>query len=275
MPRSMFQNNSIYQRISITIITLTLLVNCNREDLEQDCISVKGKNCAELKSNGIDESFFFFNDTSWLHYNSYEEKLRACQIPDPVLSEMCTYNLVKTCLVNYPFLLDLTAFNNMQHGFDRYKDAFNGIQTLIARCDGCIELIDYYKKNTLSIHPDSTFTTKNSWGVYFSEIFLAQYDFFGSLSKKERFGLFQLAMEIKIRKRNDDRHGLAGAVSTNWILSRIMVFEKYNPFLNEIDKNQTLNSFVETMNPFELNKAGQIDSLIHLHATNFIELNKK
>lgn len=258
------------------MIIFTFLINCNQEiEVEKNCKEIKGENCDELKNKGVDGSFSFFNDTSWLNYNSYEEKLMACQIPELILDEMCTYDLVRTCLVNYPFLLDLTVFNNIQYGFDKFKNAFNGIRELIIRCDGCIEIIDHYKNISQSIHPDSTFTFKASWGVYYTEIFLSQPVFLGSLSKKDRIDLFKLAIEIRARKLDDKRHGTASAGSTNWILSRIMIFENYIPFLNEIDKNQNLKSFVETMNPFEINDVGQVDSLIYFYAKDFIKLNKK
>ncbi|NQU54252.1 MAG: hypothetical protein HQ522_17125 [Bacteroidetes bacterium] len=276
MPKTMFQNSvflTTYQKILVLLVITATFVNCDiNGGSEHDCIELSGNDCDILKAEGVDESFNFFKDTLWLNSDIYEEKLQACQIPSDILSEMCTYNLVTTCLVNYPFLLDLTVFNSQQDGFNRYKDAFNGIQELIRRCDGCLEIIEHYKKNSILIHPDSAFTTQSWLGVYHTEIFLAQPDIFSSLSNNERFDLFQLTMNVKLLKLNDDRHGLALADASNWILSRIMVFENYRPFINEMDTNSNLKHFNETMYP--LNNYNQVDSLINLHGSNFIKSKK-
>ena len=147
----MSNNKFVYGSFKILLLLamLTFLSTCDRdENKENDCIILSRKDCTRLKSMGIDGSYSFLNDLAWTKFNSYEEKLQACQIPDSIVSEMCTYDLVKTCLVNYPFISYLSALNNIQDGFERYKVAFNGISKLIKRCDGCIEIIDHYKKLT-------------------------------------------------------------------------------------------------------------------------------
>lgn len=267
------KNKNFYLQKKVFIFLFILfLVNCGKDlDIKENCITgPEEKDCVKLKYEGIDESYSFLKDTSWLDFESYEEKLFACQIPDSILTHMCTYNLVKTCLVNYPFLLDLTALNNIQYGFDKFKGAFNGIQELIKRCDGCLEIIDYYKESILFINPDSSFSFKSSWGIYYTEIFLAQPVFFDNLSKDDKLELFHLALNVKLLKLNDERHGLASIAPTDWIVSRIMLSEGYAPFIKTVEVNQNLNHFIETMFPLEINGFFEVDSLIDFYSKNFI-----
>ncbi len=275
MPKTMFQNSilNICQRVLFSLVIAVIFVNCKTKgEFEQDCILPTEKDCDRLKAEGIDESYTFLVDTTWLNYTSYEEKLQACQIPDSTLEVMCTYSLVKTCLVNYPFLLDLTVLNDKQAGFDRFKNTFNGIQQLIQRCDGGLEIIEYYKNISAQMHPDSIFTYQSAFVVYCTEIFLAQIDFFGSLSEKERLSLFVLALNIRELKLKDDRLGVASTTDPNsWIISRIMVFENYEPFIKEVNNNQNLKHFIETMHPIDVNSYMEIDSLIHKYSNEFIK----
>ena len=270
----MSNNKFVYGSFKILLLfaMLTLLSTCDRdESQEKDCIILSRKDCSRLKIMGIDESYSFLTDLTWTKSNSYEEKLQACQIPDSILSEMCTYDLVKTCLVNYPFISDLSTINNIQDGFKRYKGAFNGIQKLIKRCDCCIEIIDHYKKLSLSINPDSIFTFKSSWGLYFTEIFLAQPDFFRSLTNYERISLFKLALKVRELKLNDDRHGFGSIDATDWILARIMVFESYTPFIKRIKENESLSRFVESMQPIKQEDFVEIDTLIYNYSISFLK----
>lgn len=269
----MFINNIFKTCIGVLISLLIVVatVSCNKEDF-YNCNTEFISDCEISKFNGIDKSYSFMEDTTWLNYTSYEEKLQACQIPNSILNTMCTYNLVKTCLEHYPFIIDIIAFNSMQDGFNRYNDGFNGIQELIKRCDGCIELIDYYKKLSIMIHPDSVFTFRGSWGVIITETFLAQTDFFSALSKNERIELLELAKDVKLIKLNDNRHGEAVILSTNWIISRIMVFEDYQPFINEVETNPNLKHFIETMNAIDGQSYKEIDTLILKYSNDFSKL---
>lgn len=276
MPETTFQNNSSnfgYYRILLLYAILTLFCNCGKDkNQENDCTILLGKDCDNLKSIGIDGSYSFLDDIAWTRFSIYEEKVQACQIPESILSEMCTYDLVKTCLVNYPFLLDFIAYDNMQDGFDSYKKAFNGIPKLINRCDGCVEIIDYYKQLSLSINPDSTFTFQNSWGLYFTEIFLAQSDFFHSLTTAERLNLFQLALKIRGLKLGDVRHGMGSIDTTDWILARIMFYEGYTPFIKMIKNNKSLSCFFNTMHPIDYEDFVEIHTLIYNFSISFLKL---
>ena len=68
----------------------------------------------------------------WKQFQSNEEKVRACQIPEEVLDSLSTEDLTDLCL-RYPLLVDVFAFNFVNMGLDKLFSDFNGIRALYNR----------------------------------------------------------------------------------------------------------------------------------------------
>jgi hypothetical protein len=80
---------------------------------------------------------------AWKKFNSNEEMVNACQIPEKILSALSTENLTKLCL-QYPLLHDVFAFNSINDGLDKLFDDFNGIRELYKRKDVSENLVKRY-----------------------------------------------------------------------------------------------------------------------------------
>jgi hypothetical protein len=63
----------------------------------------------------------------WKKFQSSEEMVNACQIPDAVLSSLSTEELTELCL-QYPLIEYVFAFDNLNSGFDKLFSDFNGIR---------------------------------------------------------------------------------------------------------------------------------------------------
>lgn len=83
--------------------------------------------------------------SEWLNFNTYNEMLEACTIPDDILHKISTEDLVKLVL-DYPLLYDYKAFSSDQQGLETLIGNFNGLRELIEREDGIIKLIEAYQK---------------------------------------------------------------------------------------------------------------------------------
>lgn len=71
--------------------------------------------------------------TTWA-YGNHADMVKACRIPDEVLSGMSTENLVQTVLF-YPLFLDVLAYDSMDMGYNAIKQSFNGLSELCKRTD--------------------------------------------------------------------------------------------------------------------------------------------
>lgn len=79
----------------------------------------------------------------WSSFQSFEEMMEACQIPEGVLSKLSTEALILTCL-NHPLALSYTAYNDELKGVDVICKTSNVFQELLNRPDGMNQLVRYY-----------------------------------------------------------------------------------------------------------------------------------
>ena len=82
---------------------------------------------------------------AWIAFDTYQEKVNACQIPEDVLKTTSTSDLLDLCLA-YPLLLDIYAFNEMSDGFNAYYSNFNGIRVFMTRTDAVEALRERYQE---------------------------------------------------------------------------------------------------------------------------------
>lgn len=83
--------------------------------------------------------------SEWSNFSTHDEMLEACTIPDEILHNISTKDLVRLVL-NYPLLNDYNAFSSEQQGLEILISNFNGLQELIARDDGILELVKEYQR---------------------------------------------------------------------------------------------------------------------------------
>lgn len=81
----------------------------------------------------------------WKTFQSYAEKVEACQIPKSILSGLPTEELILICL-KYPLLMDIGAFNFFTDGYAAYETNFNGIRELYQRSNAPSVIYGYYRQ---------------------------------------------------------------------------------------------------------------------------------
>ena len=118
-----------------------------------------------LALNNINDAYDFPvkpGTAEWKALN-IQERLKVCQIPEPLLKKISTAGLIGTVL-NYPFYWAniLTANSGLQQAFSDMAAYFNGIQELLARKDAGSELLLKYR----SIPPPKKEATDMEIGDY-------------------------------------------------------------------------------------------------------------
>lgn len=91
---------------------------------------------------------FFFDDVmskeEWISNENRMERGKMLQLPDDMLQEMSTDALVEAIL-EYPFLVDIYAFDDVQTGIDTLYDSFNGYRELCDRSDAAETILKKYE----------------------------------------------------------------------------------------------------------------------------------
>ena len=121
-------------------ISCLLLLSCTKS--MQDDFS-----CCECSKPPTDKLAWDYPVKSgmkeWKQFQSNEEMVRACQIPENILSSLSTEDLTAICL-QYPLLSDVFAFNFLSMGAYKLFNDFNGIRELFKRKEASTELLKHY-----------------------------------------------------------------------------------------------------------------------------------
>ena len=82
---------------------------------------------------------------SWNALRNHQQMVDACQIPEDVISEMTTSELIET-IIAYPLYTDMYAYDNWDDGFEIVRQHFNGFDELESRKDMAVETVKAYAK---------------------------------------------------------------------------------------------------------------------------------
>ena len=90
--------------------------------------------------------FQIFPGTSeWGKLESGAEMWEVCQLPENMLRELSTEELIEAC-IEFPMAYDFTAFNNERGFISRMIDDFNGLSELRKRNDAILKMNEAYQK---------------------------------------------------------------------------------------------------------------------------------
>ena len=184
----------------------------------------------------------------WQNLKSYDERLNAYNIPDNLLGNMNTSDLVKTCL-NYPEFRLIMTRNSLQQGYDYLKSIFNGFVELEKRKDSGKELINEYKKlNPADIKNYDTPVKRGefSFKVKYIEVLLAQKPILANLDTENKKRLIEKSISnYATIETMPDEYATFGLITPALVLGRLLDLNKQSDFTIQKSKNQKLKAFVD------------------------------
>lgn len=189
----------------------------------------------------------------WKELGSFQERLKAYNIPDNFLKNMTTRDLVKTCLA-YPEWLLITAFNNFQIGYEALKSVFNGFDALEKRPDAFKELIIVYENMKPEEVMNQTKKGLFTFQFTFIELLLAQKPILYSIPKADLVSLAKTTHSIfEIKCKFIDIYSSLGLSTTCLILGRLLDLSNSDAYLILKTNSPEVQKFIET-GPFGPNK---------------------
>lgn len=143
-------------------------------------------------------------DTKWKQM-SVHERIQALQIPEDLIHDIPTSELLETCL-GFPYLIDVLFSDDLQQGFKELTVEFNGFRELLLRKD-LTEVVLSKNKNLTNeitktndnLYDKGLFSIK--WLVF--EMLLTQDSFLSSLNDDAKALLLSSCKEnMKIKNGN-------------------------------------------------------------------------
>jgi len=184
----------------------------------------------------------------WKAFQTHDDMLKACQIPEDILKNMSTKGLVETVL-EYPLLGDMMAYSGIQQGFEAVASQFNGLPELLNRKDAGTELLAVYSKmDPLDIEENWGDVQKGAYTFSIAnvEILLAQNEILDNLSEIQLEGL-TVEARLKYRaKQQSATYGPTGEEYSIWLMGKALQRVNYLPFERQIHQDSNIQNFLDS-----------------------------
>lgn len=122
------------RKVTMMLLAMLAVMMCSCEESDLDRID---RRCADGS-----ERTYFYPDEDWESYDSYIKMVEAVQIPEELLPNLSTAELVEL-LAECPLMWQTYAFNWHTVGAYSLADRFNGAQELLTRKDNIQKMAIY------------------------------------------------------------------------------------------------------------------------------------
>ena len=182
-----------------------------------------------------------------------EETKEYWNIPEDVLGCLTTDGLIKSCYKTiYGIFID--ASNGYQSGYNLLKGWCRGFDELERRPDAPNALISYFKSIELPHKIDY-----NLFGI---EVATAQNSILKRFSKEQKIEMLNLALKYHAERRDIFNRGAIILDGTIVFLSRLLVFDKNEMFLQSMERNDELTRFIDGTGTYQLS-IEKADTIVH------------
>lgn len=205
----------------------------------------------------------------WEKLKNNKQKVDACQIPQNVLAQMKTKDLVEACL-NYPLLRDIMAFNFLQDGINKLTENFKGFNELLIREDAAkLLILKYQKIKPGEFNKSWSLIQKGDYAfnIMAIEILLSQRELLNTLSKNEKKELVKQLLKNFEEKNDPEVYGSLSQMTIGLCLIRIL--EQEESMIN-IPTNISNNDLILFSEKANLQNAQLLPSII-IMAEDFIK----
>lgn len=162
---------------------------------------------------------------AWKKLKSHDDMINICQIPDNLIQQMNTQELLESCL-KYPLLFDMYAYDNPKIGFDEMSKNFNGFISLKKRSDaGSIILEGYKRINAESVTTFKSEGDKGEFTMHLSaiEILIANDDILKQLKQNHKKEILkEILRKNHGKEQYKDIFGALGKLTLVYTASKIL-----------------------------------------------------
>ncbi|MBD5142614.1 MAG: hypothetical protein HDT22_03270 [Ruminococcus sp.] len=159
----------------------------------------------------------------WYHEINRVKRGEMLQLPEDMIKKIDT-NALTDAVLDYPYFIDVYAFDNYQWGMDSMYESFNGIRALAEREDLTEVLLEKYQNESIltknDLHEDSDIFRLEKLEMLISQDFVIE-----KMTEQEYSNLNQIAnQKYELEKNSDYNSWLErnllfyklGIISSDW-----------------------------------------------------------
>ena len=186
----------------------------------------------------------------WKTYKSTPDLVAAIQLPDAILKNISTEDLLTVCM-NYPFLGHYSASNSMYEGIMTTTSSFNGFVEFFKRKDAPTIFFNYYKKKRIEDIEISESIGGFTFEICGIELLLTHEGIFQKYSKDEQTEIFKLLMKNSLKKKTYDKYfGFLGKMTTTFVANKYAKLIGKKVVMSKDEKVQMSKELFENLKPY-------------------------
>lgn len=214
----------------LALLLLYCNIGCTDNNIGEN-VTIETGLPSQLKSRGNFERLFEFpvkaGTAQWMSFETHQQKLDACQIPDTLLPLIPTKELVEICF-EYPLLIDAYAYNDLVEGMKQVVLGFNGFQELLKREDNSVCLLNYLIDNDLSgmnlLSMDPVNLGKKTLYYDLAEILLSFDQMINNADDTQKKDIAEFSYHsIENKERIPSVYGLSSITASAYLTGKIVV----------------------------------------------------
>lgn len=187
-------------------------------------------------------------DSEWEQMDSPISRIISMQIPNNIIREIPTEELLGLCL-DYPYIIDVIFADNYQKGIEISISEFNGFREVLKREDVVKVLVKKLESipNKINSIKNKTDIEKGrfSFQCFFLELLIAQDAILSKMNQEQENSICaSLFRNIEAKNAESDIFGEINSVSTSLILAK-MALRNPNYEISETQREE-LNLFVKS-----------------------------
>ena len=176
---------------------------------------------ADVEKYGQKNTFYNYPITpdmaEWELFTSGAEMATACEIPEEILSELSTEDVLQLIL-EYPMLPCVAAYDDIQKGFEMVMGSFNGTKELFQRKDAVNVLIKTYDNFNLENNQNIVYgINRGGYMLDVLELLLCQNEILEKCTIQQIDKISEIAIDKQIMKEQSSVY--AGRLAKTNILS--------------------------------------------------------
>lgn len=183
----------------------------------------------------------------WILLGSHSKRVEACQIPEAVLVQMSTQELVEVCY-NYPFLIEVFNYDCEKDGIRAIASQFNGLKILLKRKDCVSSIMAFIEYLSEELQMTTVLLKPIKRGEIIAkerviESILSTDEVLGKASNSEKDAIVKMAMKkFLLKNKRVEDFGRNSVTTSAFLLCTAM--NKANITLNPV-----LKEFLGSKNP--------------------------
>ncbi|UHG93262.1 hypothetical protein [Spirosoma oryzicola] len=190
----------------------------------------------------------------WAKLNDVSERIKACQIPEDIVTKLPTEELFTLC-TKHPFFRSYAFANSPIEGFRNSMGSFNGYSELLKRPNALEVMADFYKKENFSrIDTLKTDIAKGEYSLRLHgvELMMSNDLLIGKLSaEKKKLFLKTIYAKYEEKLAYKEELGGFGSVTTAFLAAKVIPTIAELKVISVLPASKKMESFQTRMIPFD------------------------